>query len=130
MVRSSQRIVTGANSFRCDFDTKGDPKGLDARPRCHHQVPGPPLLPILFDSCAKEVCVWLQSILALALALALAVALILNLDINLNLTLSLALILQGLLSAAIDPNPTLTLILTLTLIRSEWSNTPRTRQLH
>jgi len=71
VVRSSQRIVNGANSFRCDFDTKG----LDARPCCHHKVPGPPLLPILFDSCAKEVSIWLQLILILALTLTLSLAL-------------------------------------------------------
>ena len=75
VVRSSQRIVTGANSFRCDFDTKGNPTGLDARPRCHHQVPGPPLLPILFDSCAKEVSSWLRLILILARTLTLSLAL-------------------------------------------------------
>ena len=55
VVRSSQRIVNGANAFRCgDFDAKGDASRSDDRPRCHHQVPGPPLLPILFDSCGKE----------------------------------------------------------------------------
>ena len=75
VVRSSQRIVTGANSFRCDFDTKGHPAGHDARPRCHHQVPGPPLLPILFDSCAREVSIWLQLILILARTLTLSLAL-------------------------------------------------------
>ena len=86
VVRSSQRIVTGANSFRCDFDTKGDPKGLDARPRCHHQVPGPPLLPILFDSCAKEVSICLRLILILARTLTLSLALTVSLPLSLPLT--------------------------------------------
>ena len=89
MVRSSQRIVTGANSFRCDFDTKGDPTGRDARPRWHHEVPGPPLLPIFFDSCAKEVSIWLRLILILALTLTLSLALILSLTLTLPLHLSL-----------------------------------------
>ena len=86
VVRSSQRIVTGANSFRCDFDNKGDPTGLDARPRCHHQqVPGPPLLPILFDSCAKEVSIWLRLILILARTLTLSLPLTLPLPLPLPL---------------------------------------------
>ena len=75
VVRSSQRIVTAANSFRCDFDAKGDPTGGDARPRWHHEVPGPPLLPILFDSCAKEVSIRLRLILILARTLTLSLAL-------------------------------------------------------
>jgi hypothetical protein len=54
VVRSSQRIVTGANAFRCDFDVRGAASRSEGRPRCHHQVPGPPLLPILFDSRGKE----------------------------------------------------------------------------
>ena len=55
VVRSSQRIVNGANAFRCgNFDAKGDASRSDDRPRCHHKVPGPPLLPILFNSCGKE----------------------------------------------------------------------------
>ena len=90
VVRSSQRIVNGANSFRCDFDTKGDPTGLEARPRCHHQVPGPPLLPILFDSCAKEVSIWLRLIdpnpsPTLTLSLALTVSLPLPLPLTRSL---------------------------------------------
>ena len=89
VVRSSQRIVTGANSFRCDFDTKGDPTGLDARPRCHHhQVPGPPLLPILFN-CATEVSIWLRLILILAQTLNLSLSLTLSLPLTLPLPLSL-----------------------------------------
>ena len=89
VVRSSQRIVTGANSFRCDFDTKGDPTGLDARPRCHHQVPGPPLLPILFDGRAKEVSIWLRLILIPARTLTLSLALTVSLPLTMPLTLSL-----------------------------------------
>jgi hypothetical protein len=54
VVRSSQRIVTGANAFRCDFDARGAALRSEGRPRCHHQVPGPPLLPILFDNRGKK----------------------------------------------------------------------------
>ena len=44
VVRSSQRIVAGANAFRCDA------KVGKQLPRCFHDSTGPPLVPFLFDT--------------------------------------------------------------------------------
>ena len=43
IVRSTQRIVEGANAFRCDASARED------APRCYHSSVGPPLVPFIFD---------------------------------------------------------------------------------